>query len=771
MQQSSATARGWKKLEAEQVRHGWAFIGSLMQIAINESSQEANDNIFYLRFLIRAWRWEAKTPQLDICVKNGALGMYIRVYPLLIKAKTEKADSSKVKTLEVAVKTGLSLLKQFLQLVLSLHTEVSGAGGAMQAEFISNEVLKKVLTHAIKMMQPDAHKNRENRKYNKFFKHAAEIAGQVLQCIRNSAARLQRAGDDGPSEEEKQLKEQVDKIAREAQGDQLVTALGGICSGYTRAGKLLWKHALPYISTGNTFSLETVISEGTFHGMLLNSVQQVLLSYTACLLQDKEEAMDDEAKSLVDREGESLVQELMRKLATWLKRPDPRTQKLTLQLLTGRDAAQLTAPPPGPGGSASASSSSCRGLLEFMEEDTFIYDNSTGGEGGKRGAGLMACIRSEWQTFTSKSCVREVRQAFYGLLQDVCDQKKHWPDEILEELKSILVVGLGDSDEVVRQSVFDWWHHSGLSRCPHERFMELFRSLRPPSSRKVDEQWLNNSVGLLLQLCRDSQKITSPLFDQDLSYTKTIHFTNLDISTVSAAGSLPLATPMFASSLPMSQSAASQSMSLLAAGSQSQQSGGGGGGGDVMATLQGSQDGGGGGGTLNTLDTTREYLAEQTLQADETDLFVARRKGVSRPAAWGDAAAGGRRIGAFAIPRAKSKISKVSSDDAQRTRMARIQETRREIIERSKLNSARRVRMARQYRLHDTHAPSRARAHTHTHTHKLSFRSELFEIALTHARAHTQIGRNPRHSDQAARHRQAPAGARDARLGRVKDDA
>jgi hypothetical protein len=659
--------------------------------------------------LIRAWRWEAKTPQLDICVKNGALGMYIRVYPLLIKAKTEKADSSKVKTLEVAVKTGLSLLRQFLQLDLSLHTEVSGAGGATQAEFISNEVLKKVLAHAIKMMQPDAHKNRENRKYNKFFKHAAEIAGQVLQCFRNSAARLQRAGDDGPSEEEKQLKEQVDKIAREAPGDQLVTALGGICSGYTRAGKLLWKHALPHIS---------------MHGMLLNSVQQVLISYTACLLQDKEEAMDDEAKSLVDREGESLVQALMRKLATWLKRPDPRTQKLTLQLLTGRDAAQLTAPPPGPGGSASASSSSCRGLLEFMDEERFIYDNSTGGEGGKRGAGLMACIRSEWQTFTSKSCVREVRQAFYGLLQDVCDQKKHWPDEILEELKSILVVGLGDSDEVVRQSVFDWWHHSGLSRCPHERFMELFRSLRPPSSRKVDEQWLNNSVGLLLQLCRDSQKITSPLFDQDLSYTKTIHFTNLDISTASAAGSLPLATPMFASSLPMSQSAASQSMSLLAAGSQSQQSGGGGGGGDVMATLQGSQDGGGGGGTLNTLDTTREYLAEQTLQADETELFV-------------DAAAGGRRIGAFAIPRAKSKISKVSSDDAQRTRMARIQETRREIIERSKLNSARRVRMARQYRLHDTHAPSRARAHTHTHTQAILPVRTVRNCTHARTRAHT----------------------------------
>ena len=68
--------------------------------------------------------------------------------------------------------------------------------------------------------------------------------------------------------------------------------------------------------------------------------------------------------------------------------------------------------------------------------------------------------------------------------------------------------------------------------------------------------------------------------------------------------------------------------------------------------------------------------------------------------------------------------------------MARIQETRREIIERSKLNSARRVRMARQYRLHDTHAPSRARAHTHTHRiegavdHDDLWRRKLAEIDL-----------------------------------------
>ena len=108
----SATARGFKISEG-QGRHGWAFIHSLTSIAINESSQEANDNIFYLRSLIRAWRWEAKTGELDDCVLEG-FGKYMAYYKTLQKAKAEKEDSSKVKILEVAVKTGLSLLLQFL---------------------------------------------------------------------------------------------------------------------------------------------------------------------------------------------------------------------------------------------------------------------------------------------------------------------------------------------------------------------------------------------------------------------------------------------------------------------------------------------------------------------------------------------------------------------------------------------------------------------------------------------------------------------------------
>jgi hypothetical protein len=673
----SATARGFKISEG-QGRHGWAFINSLTSIAINESSQEANDNIFYVRSLIRAWRWEAKAGELDDCVLKG-FGKYLAYYKTLQKAKAEKEDSSKVKILEVAVKTGLSLLLQFLEQDLSLHTEVMSAGNAFCAEFISNDALKTVLKLAISMMQPDTHKNLENRKYNKFFKHAAEVAGQVLQCIRNSAARLATVGGDGLSEEEALLKKQVEKIDSESKGDQLVTALGGICSGYARAGKMLYKHALPHLN---------------MNGMLLNSVQQVLISYTACLLQDKAATKDEEEKK-----GQELVKELMPKLALWLKRPDPRTQTFTLQLLTGRDIDKKnTAPAPGAGGAASANSS-CRGLLEFMDEETFANDVSTGAGGGKRGAGLMACIRSEWQTFTSKSGVPEVRQAFYYMLQDVCDQKKYWADEMLEELRSILVVGLGDSDEAVRQNVFHWWHHSGLSKCPHDRFTELFRSLRPHHPRNVDEQWLGNSVGLLLQLCRDSASSEKLLFDKDLQEQAV--FTKVDISTASTAGSLPLATPMFASSLAMSQAAASMSMSLMGAGSQSQSSAGGGQG-DVMATLKGSRDGGGGGETMMTLDSTREYLAEQTMQANDTALFVPRRKDVPRPAAFGAMGGGTRRLGAFAMPRAKSSISKGPVGEERNLAMARLQENRREMTERSKQNRARRVRMAREYRSQDT---------------------------------------------------------------------
>jgi hypothetical protein len=308
---------------------------------------------------------------------------------------------------------------------------------------------------------------------------------------------------------------------------------------------------------------------------------------------------------------------------------------------------------------------------------------------------------------------------------------------MLEELRSILVVGLGDSDEVVRQNVFHWWHHSGLSKCPHDRVTELFRSLRPHLPRTVDEQWLGNSVGLLLQLCRDSASSEKLLFDKDLQEQAV--FTKVNISTASTAGSLPLATPMFASSLALSQPAASMSMSLMGAGSQSQSSAGGGQG-DVMATQQGSQDGSGGGGTMMTLDSTREYLAEQTLQANDTALFVPRRKDgsggsgtmmtldstreylaeqtlqandtalfvprrkdVPRSAALGAMGGGTRRLGAFAMPRAKSSISKGPvGEESKAMTMARLQENRREMTERSKQNRARRVRMAREYRSQDT---------------------------------------------------------------------
>ena len=51
-------------------------------------------------------------------------------------------------------------------------------------------------------------------------------------------------------------------------------------------------------------------------------------------------------------------------------------------------------------------------------------------------------FNSMWPTFSSNTCATEIRQAFYYLLQDVHDQKC-FAKEILDELKSILVVGLG----------------------------------------------------------------------------------------------------------------------------------------------------------------------------------------------------------------------------------------------------------------------------------------------------------------------------------------
>lgn len=296
----------------------------------------------------------------------------------------------------------------------------------------------------------------------------------------------------------------------------------------------------------------------------------------------------------------------------------------------------------------------------------------------------MACIRHMWPTFSSSNCVSDLRQSFYYLLQDVNDHKRYWPSHILDELRSILVVGLSDSHEGVRQSVFEWWHSQGLEKHPAERFSKLF-SMLPPPSRSLDEQWLGNSVSLLLQLSRDSKCDNAKIFDQDLSINRDIFknditFSKRQISTVSlATGSLPMATPMFASSLPFSKQQAIQN--LL---SQSLSSQAGGGGGDVMATMLGGSQESGGGGASVTLDSTRDYLAQQTLQANDTSLFVPRRKDLALPAP-GGAGGWGTRKGAFAMPRPRGVISKVLLDDAERTRMARMAEAMRDASQRSKV--------------------------------------------------------------------------------------
>jgi hypothetical protein len=360
-------------------------------------------------------------------------------------------------------------------------------------------------------------------------------------------------------------------------------------------------------------------------------------------------------------------------------------------------------------------------MLEFIEESAFVNDNVAVSSGQERGAGLMSCIREMWRTFSSSSCVVVLRLAFYYFLQDVCDHKATlcdhkcdhkatWPEGIIAELRNILVVGLSDSDETVRQSVFDWWNRQGLDKDPCRRFAQLFK-MRPPHQSVLDEQWLGNAVSLLLQLCRDSSSNASKLFDQDLAVNREIFnekrrakmtsFTKCEISTLSqGAGSLPM-TPMFASSLPFSQVAGSQRSMSLAAGSQSQRNNAGGRG-DVMMTLYGSMQGSmqyaSSQDAMKTLDSTRDYLANQTLQASDEHLFVPRRREVARPAggAW---AASSRMGGAFAKPRPKAPISKAGSDDsADRARFARLAEDRRAVEERRKQNRSKSVRMAREYR-------------------------------------------------------------------------
>jgi hypothetical protein len=234
-----------------------------------------------------------------------------------------------------------------------------------------------------------------------------------------------------------------------------------------------------------------------------------------------------------------------------LLRPVARTPKLTLQLLTGRD------------GDNPSEHSSCecfttlRGILEFIEETAFVNDNVGVSNGQERGEGLMSCIRKLWPTFSLSSCFVLLRQVFYNLLQDVCGHKAAWPEGMLAELRSILVVGLSDSDYGVRQSVFDWWNRHGLDKDPCRRFAELFK-MRPPLQSALHEHWLGNAVSLLLQLCRDSSSNASKLFDQDLAVNREIFneqeraamtfFTKREISTLSQASTLPM-SPMFASSL------------------------------------------------------------------------------------------------------------------------------------------------------------------------------------------------------------------------------
>jgi len=53
------------------------------------------------------------------------------------------------------------------------------------------------------------------------------------------------------------------------------------------------------------------------------------------------------------------------------------------------------------------------------------------------------------------------------------------------------------------------------------------------AQRDVDEQWLGNGVGFLLQLCRDSNSTKLLFFDEPLTYIKTIQFTDRYISTAS----------------------------------------------------------------------------------------------------------------------------------------------------------------------------------------------------------------------------------------------
>lgn len=230
------------------------------------------------------------------------------------------------KLLELAGKTGMSLINLFLVEELNLQAELLSSGKGISdegVELISEQALEKMLNQLIKVMQPDKHKNKENRKYNNYFKHAAEASGKVLQCLRNRSLLIKK-GENGIQEatqhEKKLLVEKMQAIESSSASDQLVTACGGICRSYTRAGKYLYTYAKRHLKMS---------------GMLLNCVQDVLIAYCACLLEEREAAMDDEAKDACEQNGKDFVKDLLPNLASWLRRPDARTQKLTLQLLTG----------------------------------------------------------------------------------------------------------------------------------------------------------------------------------------------------------------------------------------------------------------------------------------------------------------------------------------------------------------------------------------------------------------------------------------------------
>jgi hypothetical protein len=252
-------------------------------------------------------------------------GSYLKLFCSEDKKKEAQNHGDK-ELLELAVTTGMSLINLFLVEELKLHAELLSSGKAIGdggVELISEQTLEMLLNEIIEVMQPDKHKNKENRKYNNFFKHAAEASGKVLQCLHNRSLLLRKceSGIQGATKHEKKLLvKKMQAIDKESQSDQLVTACGGICRGYTRAGKYLYTYAKRHLKMS---------------GKDLNCVQDVLIAYCACLLEEREAAMDDEAKNACEQYGKDFVKDLLPNLASWLCGLDPCTQMLTLQLLTG----------------------------------------------------------------------------------------------------------------------------------------------------------------------------------------------------------------------------------------------------------------------------------------------------------------------------------------------------------------------------------------------------------------------------------------------------